>query len=214
MGLLALRLVRPFSLAALTAFALVSSPLLVACGGGASENAGAVSAKTSPADGDADEAKKPHEPESTPAGTIARVKVDDAIKAGPGMFLQHVVLADEPVMVDGQFHGFRIKELRGDMWKGVDLRPGDVVTRVNGFAIERPEQAVEAFHSLSVASELRVAYDRDGAPHELRYAIVDPLPPAQPAQKGAAAAGAKTDGGSVTSGAGANPAHPPVKPAP
>ncbi len=214
MGLLALRLVRPFSLAAVTACALASSPLLVGCGGGASESAGAASARTTPpADGDADVDKKAHEPEATPAGTIARAKVDDAIKAGPGMFLQHVVLADDPVMVDGQFHGFRIKELRGDMWKGVDLRPGDVVTRVNGFAIERPEQAVEAFHSLSVASELRVAYDRDGAPHELRYAIVDPLPPPQAAPKGAAAAGAKTDGGSVTVG-GTGAAHPPVKPAP
>ncbi len=114
------------------------------------------------------------------------------------MFLQHVVLSDEPVMVDGKFHGFRIKELRGDMWKGVDLRPGDVVTRVNGFAIERPEQAVEAFQSLSVASELRVAYERDGAPRELRYAIVDPLPPRAPAANGKG----KSDGGTAP-----KPAH-------
>jgi hypothetical protein len=178
------------------------APLLVACGGGASENAGPATAKLAPTPpGDElDPKDKPREPEATPAGTIARARIDDTVSAGPGTFLQHVVLSDEPVMVDGKFHGFRIKELRGDMWKGVDLKPDDVVTQVNGFAIERPEQAVEAFHSLSVASELRVAYERDGKPRELRYAIVDPLPPPAPAAKG------KSDGGTT--------AHPPLKPAP
>ena len=176
---------------------LVCLPLLAACGGGASENAGPTTAKVTtplpPSDDVPDAKDHPREPEATPAGTIARARIDDAVSAGPGTFLQHVVLADEPVMVDGKFHGFRIKELRGDMWKGVDLHPNDVVTRVNGFAIERPEQAVEAFQSLSVASELRVAYDRDGKPRELRYAIVDPLPPPAPAGNGKG----KSDGGTA-----------------
>jgi type II secretory pathway component PulC len=176
---------------------LACLPLLAACGGGASENAGPTTAKVAPpppAADDAPEAKDhAREPEATPAGTIARARIDDTLSAGPGMFLQHVVLSDEPVMVDGKFHGFRIKELRGEMWKGVDLHPNDVVTRVNGFAIERPEQAVEAFQSLSVASELRVSYDRDGKPRELRYAIVDPLPPPAPAGNGKG----KSDGGTA-----------------
>jgi type II secretory pathway component PulC len=58
-------------------------------------------------------------------------------------------------------------------WSGVDLRPGDVVTSVNGFPIEHPEQAQTVFDSLDVASELRVAYERDGQPRELAYAIVE-----------------------------------------
>ena len=53
------------------------------------------------------------------------------------------------------------------------LRPGDGVTRVNGFPIERPEQAQTAFESLDVASELRVAYDREGEPREIVYRITD-----------------------------------------
>jgi type II secretory pathway component PulC len=78
------------------------------------------------------------------------------------------------VMAAGKFHGFRIANLRDpDFWGGVDLKPGDVVTTVNGFPIERPEQAQTAFESLQVASELKVAYDRDGKPRELVYAIVD-----------------------------------------
>ena len=188
------------SLARRLACSVLGVSFLVACGGGASENAGAASASAGSAKPAAtfhDDVGAPPAPDA-PAGTIARARIDDTLTAGPGTFLQHVVLSDEPVMIDGKFHGFRIKELRGEMWKGVDLRPGDVVTRVNGFAIERPEQAVEAFHSLSVASELRVAYDRDGAPHELRYAIVDPLPPATPVNAPNAGKGAaKSDAGSA-----------------
>ena len=41
------------------------------------------------------------------------------------------------------------------------MKPGDVVTAVNGFSIERPEQAQQAFLSLAVASELRVDYERE-----------------------------------------------------
>jgi type II secretory pathway component PulC len=54
----------------------------------------------------------------------------------------------------------------------VDLKPGDVVSGVNGFPIEHPEQAQTAFESLEVASELRVAYERDGQARELSYPIV------------------------------------------
>jgi type II secretion system protein C len=75
-------------------------------------------------------------------------------------------------MAGGKFHGFRIAALHDSaFWKGVDLRPGDVVTSVNGFPIEHPEQAERAFESLDVASELRVAYERDGQARELVYLI-------------------------------------------
>jgi type II secretory pathway component PulC len=83
------------------------------------------------------------------------------------------VVVDGPVFLAGKFHGFRIGALKGKDWQGVDLKAGDVVTRVNGFTVERPENAFEAFQSLEVASELRVDFERDGEPRSLRYAIVD-----------------------------------------
>jgi type II secretion system protein C len=113
-------------------------------------------------------------PQAAPDRTLARSAVMAVVDQGLGAFLQHVDLDDQPVMAGGKFHGFRIASLRGpDFWTGVDLKPGDVVTAVNGFPIERPEQAQTAFESLQVASELKVAYDRDGKPRELVYAIVD-----------------------------------------
>jgi type II secretory pathway component PulC len=96
------------------------------------------------------------------------------VSQGLGSFLRRVELDDQPVFVGGKFHGFRIALLRDpQFWSGVDLKPGDVVTTVNGFPIERPEQAQTAFESLEVASELRVAYERDGQGRELVYGIVD-----------------------------------------
>jgi len=105
---------------------------------------------------------------------LQRSAIRAIIAQGLGTFLQRVEVDDRPVVVGGKFHGFRIAALRdAAFWSGVDLRPGDVVTSVNGFPIERPEQAQTAFDSLGVASELRVAYERDGQPRELAYAIVD-----------------------------------------
>ena len=101
--------------------------------------------------------------------------VHAVVSEGLGMFLRRVDVDDQPVFVGGKFHGFRIAGLRDpQFWSGVDLKPGDVVTSVNGFPIEHPEQAQTAFESLEVASELRVAVrarrsaPRAGLPHRRR----------------------------------------------
>jgi len=113
-------------------------------------------------------------PAAQPDHALARSAVHAVVSQGLGYFLQRVELDDQPVFAGRKFHGFRIVRLRDQpFWDGVDLKPGDVVTGVNGFPIERPEQAQTAFDSLEVASELRVEYDREGQAHELVYGIVD-----------------------------------------
>jgi type II secretory pathway component PulC len=115
--------------------------------------------------------------EAATSHALRRSVVREVVAGGLGAFLQHVAVDDTPVLLAGKFHGFRIAGLRdAAWWTGVDLRPGDVVVSVNGFPIEHPEEALEAFRSLDVSSELRVSYERDGAPRELRYAIVDDAP--------------------------------------
>jgi type II secretory pathway component PulC len=109
-----------------------------------------------------------------PDHTLARSEIKAAVARGLGAFLQRVELADEPVFVGGRFHGFRIAALHDpSFWAGVDLKPGDVVTSVNGMPIERPEQALAAFESLETARELRVAYERQGRLAFLVYPILD-----------------------------------------
>jgi hypothetical protein len=108
------------------------------------------------------------------SGTLRRSEVRRVMSDGLGMFLHRVTFdVEHPVFRDNRFVGFRISELNGDGWSGIELKPGDVVTAVNGFAIERPEQAEQAFLSLAVASELRVDYERDGEPHSMRLNITD-----------------------------------------
>jgi type II secretion system protein C len=151
------------------AFALLSLLLSLApaaCG---------ASAQAEPVQAPAAKAAAPSAPTSAaPDHTVRRSAVRAVVSEGLGMFLRRIELDDQPVFVGGKFHGFRIAALRDpQFWSGVDLKPGDVVTSVNGLPIERPDQAQTAFESLEVASELRVAVERDGQPRELVYPIVD-----------------------------------------
>jgi hypothetical protein len=112
-----------------------------------------------------------------PPSNLRRSDVRRAIKLGLGFLLQKVTFEDRPVFVQGKFHGFRVAELNdAAFFRGIDLKKGDVVVRVNGFPIERDDEALGAFQSLAVASELRVDYERRGEPRALRFGIVDDEP--------------------------------------
>jgi general secretion pathway protein C len=157
--------------------AVLASSVLAACGGGVSATANVAAPSTAQPASPAAPAAPVAAAEPAPDHALRRSAVRGVVQIGLGYFLQKVVLDDHPVMQDGRFHGFRIAALRDSaFWRGVDVKPGDVIVRVNGLPIEHPEEALEAFRSLEVASELRVEYERDGKPRELRYAIVDDEP--------------------------------------
>ena len=106
-------------------------------------------------------------------GVIERHELTEVLDAGLGRYLQNVEM--EPAFDRGTFIGFRIVQLfPGDLdYASLDLRPGDIVTRVNGRPIARPEQAASVWDDLRSASELVVDYQRGGQEHALRFAIVD-----------------------------------------
>jgi hypothetical protein len=107
----------------------------------------------------------------TPAGTLRRADVNAVIDAGFARFLQ--TLDVEPSLDAGRFRGWTIVELRSEeLFGGVDLRAGDVVTSVNGLPIERETEAWSAFESLRGAEQLTVAYARGGTSRTLSYRIV------------------------------------------
>ena len=106
-----------------------------------------------------------------PQGALFREDVNALIDRGFPEFLQRVEV--EPRLVDGQFRGWSIVNLNPrDFWSGVDLKPGDVVTRVNDLPIERETEAYDAFESLKHSDALRVAFQRDGQSRLLEYKIV------------------------------------------
>lgn len=133
--------------------------------------------------------------QSTPAspGTLQRADVERIVDAGFGRFLTHVDV--EPSVSAGKFKGWSIVALQPpELWSGIDLQPGDVVTRVNGMPIERELEAYDAFQSVRAANKLEVSYLRQNQPRTLTYVIVGkpspalpkapPAPPSSPAKPG------------------------------
>jgi len=106
-----------------------------------------------------------------PQGALFREDVNALIDQGFPQFLQRVEV--EARLVEGQFRGWTIVNLSpSDFWSSVDLKPGDIVTRVNDLPIERDTEAYDAFESLKGATDLRVTFQRDGQPRLLEYKIV------------------------------------------
>jgi hypothetical protein len=104
-------------------------------------------------------------------GVIDRTELVTVLDAAPGIFLQHV--DSQPRFRGGRFVGWKLVAFfPGDpRFAGVDLRAGDVVTRVNGNPIERPEQLMQVWQSLRTSNELVVDVEREGKPVTLRWTI-------------------------------------------
>lgn len=107
----------------------------------------------------------------TKTTSLRRSQVKAGIARGLGYFLQNVTVEDYPVMHGNKFYGFKIKTFNAGL--GVDLQPGDVVTRVNGMSIEHPEEADAAMRTLEKAPALRVELERNGKPRTLELPITE-----------------------------------------
>jgi type II secretory pathway component PulC len=144
---------------------LVLFGLLVGCG--AAPEPPPAAAKTV---AQAPAAQKPSS-KPPPQGALYRDDVNALIERGFPEFLQRLDV--EPRLVDGQFRGWSIVHLNpSDFWSGVDLKPGDIVTRVNDLPIERETEAFDAFESVKQSDALRVAFQRDGQSRVLEYKII------------------------------------------
>lgn len=149
--------------------ALLSS--IAGCGGNADE--GEAASVTTTAGGSTARAEPEIPAVRVVSGEIARADMNAVIDAGLGRFLQGV--GTEAQLEEGHFVGFRLTRLYPDdvRFQRLDLGPGDVVTRVNGQPIERPEQALAVWNGLRVASELMVEYVRGEERRQLRFDILD-----------------------------------------
>src|SRR5690606_17127239 len=100
------------------------------------------------------------------------------VDQGLGRFLQRVAV--EPSLDQGRFQGFRVLALQPEnFWREVDLRPGDVVTAVNGKSVESDVVVFEVFESLRTVDALDVTVIREGRLRQLHYRIVGPPQPAK-----------------------------------
>lgn len=104
---------------------------------------------------------------------IARATVRAALAAGPQRFMSGILL--DPFFVDRKFVGFKLARFYdGDpRFAPVDLKRGDVVLRVNGLPIERPDQFMRAWEELRTADEISIEYLRGAEKRLLRLRIRD-----------------------------------------
>ncbi|HSO00679.1 MAG TPA: hypothetical protein VLS89_20445 [Candidatus Nanopelagicales bacterium] len=124
---------------------------LAACGG----------AEPPPAQADAPPPPRAAPPvaPSVPPGHIARGTLESVLRQGPPWILRRVPV--EEVIRGGNFVGWKILGMPAD-WGEPQLRTGDVVTRVNGQALEKPDDLFTVWKALATSKEIRIAYERDG----------------------------------------------------
>ncbi len=84
---------------------------------------------------------------------------------GPPWILRRVI-SEEVLRHDGKFAGWRLVGLPEE-WSSIDLKPGDVVSRVNGLPLETPDQFWEAWKSVAKAPEVRIDLSRDGVARQV-----------------------------------------------
>ena len=95
-----------------------------------------------------------------------------AMDQGPQRFMSKVML--DPFFVDRRFVGFRLTRFyEGDpRFSEIDLRRGDVVLRVNGLPIGRPNQFMQAWNEVKHAREIRIDYLRGAEKRVLRVRVL------------------------------------------
>ena len=73
------------------------------------------------------------------------------------------VLRPQPVFRDGQQQGYRVYPGRDrQRFTALGLRPGDLITQINGVALDDPARGMEIFRSLGDASQVSVTLERSG----------------------------------------------------
>ena len=77
-----------------------------------------------------------------------------------------------PSMKEGKVEGFRISEVKpAGVFGMVGIRNGDVLLRINDFAIDSPEKAIQSMAALKGQTRLKLDLVRDGQPATFNYDI-------------------------------------------
>lgn len=111
--------------------------------------------------------------ESAGGGAAARRAPEPLARRTPQPSMQEVVtqnansftdvIRPQPYMPGGELKGYRIYPGRNrDQFVGLGLKPGDLVTEINGMALNNPAQAMEMFRALADVTQVTLTVERDG----------------------------------------------------
>ena len=77
-----------------------------------------------------------------------------------------------PVQQDGKNIGFKLKALRGEsLLKKLNFEANDVFIAVNGIALKKPFEALDALKSLTTANNVSVTFMRNGTEQTLDFKL-------------------------------------------
>jgi general secretion pathway protein C len=122
----------------------------------------------------------------------------------PGLMAD--IMRPQPVFADGKQRGYRVYPGRNrQAFIRLGLRPGDLVTAINGTPLDDPNRGPEIFRTLGSSSEARITVMRNGAQQDLNLNM------AQVAQEAEALAGTQANAPvDQAQPAQAQPAQPPA----
>jgi hypothetical protein len=106
-------------------------------------------------------------------GVLRKAVVQETVKEGLGRWLSNVDIA--PALSGGRFRGWILERFYPGhpCFTDIDLRPGDIVLRINGHGLEQVNQSFTLFSSLASAGQIVVEYVRDRKPLRLVVAIAE-----------------------------------------
>src|SRR4029079_14839893 len=88
------------------------------------------------------------------------------VSSEPGIISD--IMRPQPVFAQGKQKGYRVYPGRNrQAFVRLGLRPGDLVTAINGTPLDDPSRGQEIFQTLSSASEARVTVMRNGRQQDL-----------------------------------------------
>lgn len=99
---------------------------------------------------------------------LRRETVDSALQDLSALEPARVV----PSFVDGAMQGFKLFSVRpGGLYSSLGIQNGDVIKRINGYSLDRPEALLEMYSKLKSTTQVTLDLSRRGAPVTLEYAI-------------------------------------------
>ena len=109
----------------------------------------------------------PPPPVGQPEGNEAMVeRMRRLVSDDPNLIGQ--VMRPQPVFAGGKMRGFRVYPgANRQAFSRLGLRPGDLVTAINGTPLDDKDRAQEIFSTLSSSTDARVSVTRNGRQQDL-----------------------------------------------
>jgi general secretion pathway protein C len=116
----------------------------------------------------------PREFDNTPAPAARRTTrrssaaptVQEVVRENAASFTD--VVRPQPYMPNGQLQGYRIYPGRNrQQFASLGLRPGDLVTAINGMPLNSPAEGMQLFRSLGDATQVTLTIERNGQANDM-----------------------------------------------